>query len=127
MEVLYCKKFKPRWAIRAMSLENILKEEVTNISCEIIALAGSAKSAFIESIRAAKEDDLEKAKELLEVGYEQFHQAHNIHASLLKRFADGENIDINIILVHAECLLTSAEDFKVISHEVVEFAEKNKK
>jgi PTS system cellobiose-specific IIA component len=110
-----------------MPLEIPLKEEITNISCEIIALAGSAKSAFIESIRAAKDGDLNKAKELFDIGSGQFLQAHEIHANLIKRFADGDEIEMNILLVHAECLLTSAEDFKVISREIVEFAERNKK
>ena len=104
-----------------------MNKELTNTTCEIIAVVGSAKSAFIEATRAAREKDIARAKELLNIGSEQFQQGHCLHADLLRRFANGEEIELDILLVHAECLLTSAEDFQTIARELIEFVEDDTK
>lgn len=90
------------------------------ISFQIIAVAGTARSSYIEALQAAKEGRYDKASEIIKEGDEAFVQAHHIHAELIKKFAAGEDPGANILLIHAEDQVMSAEVFKLLAEELIE-------
>lgn len=98
-----------------------MNNEIIQISCDLIASVGNAKGLFIEAIQMAKQKDIKKAQDLLHEGEVAFQEGHQIHQKLLTKFANGEQIDTNILLVHAECQMMSAEDFQIIAEEVIDF------
>ena len=101
-----------------------MNEEINKISFQIIANVGEAKGHFIESLSASKSGDMKKAKQLIKKGEELFIQGHKLHGKLLSRFASGEEIPVDVLLVHAECQMMSAEDFKIIAEQFLDCEKK---
>lgn len=97
-----------------------MNEEMNNINCELIGYVGAAKGLFVEAIELAAKGDLEKAKELYNQGEEAFTEGHKVHGSLLTKFANGEDVPVDILTVHAQCQMMSAEDFKVLAEKIIE-------
>lgn len=93
------------------------------ISFKIIAAAGTARSCYISAIQEAKAANWEKAHHLISQGDAAFNQAHEIHASLLTESA-SEEISLDLLLVHTEDQLMSAENFKILANEFTELYQK---
>lgn len=98
-----------------------MDNQLTEMSCRIIAAVGEAKGLYIEAIKSAKIKDIDQAIAKIEEGDRCYAQGHSIHKELLTKFASGEKIEVDILLVHAECQMMSAEDFQLIAKEVVEW------
>jgi len=98
-------------------------KDIAEVSCAIVAAVGTAKGEFVEAIRYAKKGNIEEAKKAYEQGVSDFNLGHKAHQELLTEFANGVKIEADVLLVHAECQMMSAEDFKVIAEEVIDFVE----
>lgn len=96
------------------------------ISFQIIAAAGTARSSYIEALQAAKEGRYDEAQEIIKQGDEAFVEAHHIHAELIQKFAAGEDPGANILMIHAEDQVMSAEVFKLLAEELIEVYKKLK-
>lgn len=94
------------------------------ICFEIISAVGAARSYYIEAIQEAKKKDFDRAKELVEEGNKVFQEGHHAHAKLVQQEANGEEVKVNILLVHAEDQLMSAETFKILSQEFIDLYSK---
>ena len=101
------------------------KEELTATNMELIAYVGAAKSCFIESIDEALDGNIEEAEELLKEGKESFNQGHAIHLKLLQAMASGEAMEMDLLTVHAQCQLMSAEDFMILCEKVLRKTKKS--
>ena len=86
---------------------------------QIISAVGTARSSYIEAIRAAKSGDFDGAKKLIKEGDEAFVEGHDAHTSLLTREASGEKNIVSLLILHAEDQLMSAEAFKTIALEFI--------
>ena len=75
---------------------------------QIILHAGNAKSAALMAIDAAAEGDFESAAQRLEEAAQEMHAAHDVQFKLIQGEANGEQVPINIILVHAQDHLAMA-------------------
>lgn len=102
-------------------MEVLILRDLRRESLEIISNVGSARSYYIEAIGYAKQNNFEKAYDSIKNGVEAFRKGHNIHSRLVFDEASNINDDnLNLILIHAEDLLMSAEGFKIISMEFVD-------
>jgi cellobiose PTS system EIIA component len=90
------------------------------VSFQIIAAAGSARSSYIEALQAAKLGNYDEADALIKQGDADFIEAHHVHAELIQKFASGEDLGANILLIHAEDQVMSAEVLKIMSLEFIE-------
>ncbi|MGN1343850.1 MAG: PTS lactose/cellobiose transporter subunit IIA [Traorella sp.] len=97
-------------------------KDLSEISCEIIAAVGAAKGCFIEAMRYARTNQIDEAEKLYEEGANNYNIGHKAHHDLISKFAQGEKIDCDILLVHAECQMMSAEDFMVLCRESIDAA-----
>mgnify|MGYP001157833089 CR=1 FL=1 len=95
-------------------------EGIELLSFQMISFNGSARSCFIEAIAAAKEGDFDRAESLMAEGEEQFIEGHRVHAQLIQQEAQEGNTEINLLLVHAEDQMMSAEILKILSAELIE-------
>ncbi|WHY79056.1 PTS lactose/cellobiose transporter subunit IIA [Neobacillus sp. WH10] len=91
---------------------------------QIISAVGSARSSYIEAIQEAKKSNFEQAKNLMKEGAETFIQGHKAHAELISKEANGEKVEVSLLLAHAEDQLMSAEGFKVIAEEFISLYER---
>lgn len=78
------------------------------IAFQIISSVGTARSCYIEAIQAAKKGDAA------------FIEGHDAHAGLLQKEASGEGNTVNLLILHAEDQLMSAEAFKTIALEFID-------
>lgn len=95
-------------------------EGIELVAFQIIASVGSARSCYVEAIQEAKAGNFEQADALLKEGDKNFNEGHHAHAGLIQQEASNEQVDIKLILMHAEDQLMSAESFKVIAQEFIE-------
>ena len=75
---------------------------------QIILHAGNAKSAALMAIDAAHDGDFEEAEKQLAEAQSEMSAAHKMQFELTQAEANGNTVDINIILIHAEDHLTMA-------------------
>lgn len=94
------------------------------ISFQIISAVGTARSMYIEAIQEAKKGNIEAARKLIAEGEQIFVEGHKAHASLVQKEAQGEAVIPQLLLVHAEDQLMSAEGFKTIASEFVDLYER---
>lgn len=94
------------------------------ICFQIISTVGTARSLYIEAIQEAKAGNIEKARELVEEGEKVFVEGHKAHAGLIQQEASGEKVEVQLLLMHAEDQLMSAEAFKIIANEFIDLYEK---
>lgn len=89
------------------------------IAFEIISSVGTVRSCYIEAISEAKKGNYEKAEELIVEGEKVFIEGHDKHNELLQKEASGDNV-VNLLILHAEDQLMSAEGFKIIAQEFID-------
>lgn len=87
---------------------------------QIISYNGSARSSYVEAITAAKEGDFEQAADLMKDGEANFVEGHKIHAQIIQKEAAGEDFTLNLLLLHAEDQLMSAETLKIVATELID-------
>ncbi|ROR31598.1 PTS system cellobiose-specific IIA component [Mobilisporobacter senegalensis] len=97
-------------------------ENFETILFQIISYVGSARSSYIEAIGHARSGDFDKSDELMKCGKDQFNEGHHAHMELIQKSASGE-LDIDnyqLLLMHAEDQLMSAEAFGILAEEFME-------
>lgn len=96
-----------------------MTEEMELICFQIITAAGTAKSAYIQSIQIAKEGRFEEAREMMKSGDDAMVVAHEPHAKLLTWEAQGRDDILCVLLLHAEDQMMSCEVFKQMAEEFI--------
>lgn len=86
----------------------------------IISNIGTARSDYIEAIREAKVGNYDEAQRLIKEGTEAFSKGHDVHSELIQAEAGGNPVTANLLLIHAEDLLMSAETFKIFALEMID-------
>lgn len=75
---------------------------------ELILHAGNAKSKAHFAIEAARNRKFDKAKSFLEQANADLLEAHKIEKCLVVKEAKGDEIEIGILMIHAQDHLTGA-------------------
>ena len=83
----------------------------------VISAAGTAKSCFLEAIENAK--DGKEYQSLLDEGYNAYVEAAKAHAVGLQLEAE-DKLDIGLLLIHAETILSSAETIYNLSETIID-------
>ena len=68
---------------------------------ELIMNAGNAKSLALMAVESAREFDFEESQQ-------EFHLAHQAQSDMIQGEANGNPVELNIVLVHAQDHLTMA-------------------
>lgn len=105
--------------IRAERKETTM-QDLELIAFQIISNVGSARSAFVNAIRAAKAGDFARAEKLIEEGETDFLAGHKAHQQLLTDEAAGTAAPVTLLLAHAEDQFMSAEAFKILAREFID-------
>ena len=86
---------------------------------ELIMNAGNAKSLALMAIEAAREFDFEEAEKDLKESAEEFHLAHQAQSDMIQGEANGNPVELNIVLVHAQDHLTMALMYERLASEFI--------
>lgn len=77
---------------------------------QIISYAGNARALAMRSIRLSRKQKTSDAAMMLEEAEKDLKKAHEAHANILTLFAeDRENFQIDLLMVHGEDYLMSAQ------------------
>ncbi len=93
--------------------------DLETISFKIISQVGLARSIYVEAIQQAKAGNFDRADELIIEGYEAFREGHLAHAGLIQTVAQGIEVKLDLILMHAEDQMMSTDSFKLIAEEFI--------
>lgn len=117
---LHCVNHKKEILFVSRIEKEITMEELEKICFEIISNVGIARGAYIESIRFAKRGLWDEANDAINKGDNSFTLGHLAHATLIQNEANKIKTDINLLLIHAEDQLMSAESFKILADLFIE-------
>ena len=106
-----------------MSIEEI-REKPEELDLQIIASVGTARSMFVEALELAKEGKFEEANAKVAEADEMFAQGHDAHHDILAMQGQGIELPFDLMLVHAEDQMMSAEAFRLIATELMELYKK---
>ncbi len=86
----------------------------------IITHSGDARSLLMSAIKSAKEGKHDEAKGKIKEASEKIHQAHKVQTSLIHKEAQGEELPVTLLLVHAQDHLMTAVTIKDLATELVD-------
>lgn len=89
------------------------------LAFELILHAGNAKSKAMEAIYASREKDFITAQKNLEEAEKELNEAHKSQTAMLVGEANGEKLEMNILLVHALDHLSMATVTLELAEELV--------
>lgn len=107
--------------------------ELEEVIFGLIVNSGEARSLSFEALKSAKDGDFEKAKEFQDLASKKSIETHKVQTDLIQKEAQGENIAVSLLMVHAQDhLMTSILAKELINeiiylHEKVDKLEKNQK
>lgn len=96
-----------------------MDENKYNTAFELILNAGNSKSQSLLALEAAREFDFEEAEKCLKEAAEELRAAHKAQIDMIQQEAQGNPVELNIILVHAQDHLTMAMMAKDFTEEFV--------
>ncbi|MCA6742589.1 PTS cellobiose transporter subunit IIA [Enterococcus durans] len=82
--------------------ETISSEELQVTAFDIILHSGNARTLIHEGFKDMHQEKFEEADEQLTKANEEILQAHKAQTNLLKEYASGQKIEMEIIMVHAQ-------------------------
>jgi PTS system cellobiose-specific IIA component len=100
------------------------KEQLYNISFQLILHSGNARSLAMEALIEAKKGNFRGAAEVMDQADKEFLQAHRYQTELIQGEAGGETFDLPILLVHAQDHLMNALTIKDLAREFIELYQK---
>lgn len=97
-------------------------DNLETILFQIISYVGSARSSYIEAIGKAREGAFDEVEQLMTQGREQFAEGHHAHLELIRQSAEGtlQAGEFQMLMMHAEDQLMSAETFGILADEFME-------
>lgn len=86
----------------------------------IIVNSGSAKNAAMEAIQLAKTGDFKAAQDKLDEANQASIEAHHAQTEMLTIEAQGEEIEVNLLLIHSQDHLMTTITFIELARELIE-------
>lgn len=94
------------------------------VSMNIIANAGDAKGLAFDALNEAKKGNFERARELMKQSEEAGNTAHKAQMQLLSAQANGEVMNVDVLLVHAQDHLMTTLLAQELIKEMIEMYER---
>ena len=86
----------------------------------LIIYGGDGKSCAMEAIRAAKEGNFELADEKLQAAEKSLLEAHHSQTEMLAQEANGNPVELSLLMVHGQDHLMTGMTFKDLAQEIVD-------
>lgn len=99
-------------------------EEIQEVAFTIILRSGEARTIVHEAFQDMRNSKYDRAQERLAQSNDKLVEAHKAQTKLLQRNANGEDINMEIIMVHAQDHLMSTMTLREVAVEMLAFYEK---
>lgn len=93
--------------------------DTESISMQLIAAAGDAKGCAFEALTEANDGNFEKAEELLKQATAATLPVHKQQMELITATAQGEEVPVDVLLVHAQDHLMNSELAQDLIRELI--------
>jgi len=93
----------------------------------LILHGGNGRSAAMEAIHAAKEQNMDLAREKLKEANVALNEAHHIQTSLIQSEISGNPTEISLLMIHAQDHLMNAMTVRDMAKEFVDLYERGLK
>lgn len=90
--------------------------QIEDLSYQMLSNIGEAKSCFVEAMAAARENDIDKANQLIIEGEEHFTEGYKAHM----RMTQLTDVYINLMVAHAEDQMMATDTVKIVAKEMIE-------
>ncbi len=100
--------------------KNLSREDIGMIGFEIVAYAGDARSSLLEAIKCAKKGEFDKIDDLVKNAQENLNIAHAKQTEMLALDAQGKDLEIGFIMIHAQDHLMTTMLLKDIVYDICE-------
>lgn len=87
---------------------------------DIIIHAGECKSHAYQALDAVNKRNYEKADEEMKLANEALSNAHNGQTTLINKEANGEKVEMSVLLVHSQDHLMTAISEKSLIEQIIE-------
>ncbi|MDO4277499.1 MAG: PTS lactose/cellobiose transporter subunit IIA [Lachnoclostridium edouardi] len=99
-----------------------------NIIMELIVKGGDARSSALMAIKAAREQDFEKAGYLMEECGKAIREAHQIQTTMIQNELNGAgSCHIDLLMIHGQDHLMNAMTIRDLAEEFIEVYKQLKK
>lgn len=99
-------------------------EKIQEIAFNIILHSGDSRTTIHESFQDMRESKYSEANDKLKKSNEDLIKAHKIQTELLQEYANGEDINMEIIMVHAQDHLMTTMTLREVALEMLALYEK---
>lgn len=90
------------------------------VAMQLVGNAGESRSLSFEALAAAKNGEFEKAYQLLDEAKIKSLAAHEIQTELICREADGNGVELGLLMVHAQDHLMTSILARDLINELIE-------
>jgi len=94
---------------------------------QLVGSAGESKSLCFEALKAAKDGNFDLASEKIVEARKVFLQAHEVQTELICKEADGEEVKMGVLMVHAQDHLMTSLLARDLIEEMIEIYKQIKK
>lgn len=101
--------------------------EIQEIAFKIILDSGNSRTLVHEGFKAMRENKLQEAEEKLEEANDSLIKAHNVQTKLLHDYANGTEIIMDVIMVHAQDHLMTTMTIREVAIEMLVMYQKMEK
>lgn len=99
-------------------------EELQVAAFEIILNSGNARTMVHEAFDAMRKGNYELAEQKLQESNDEFLKAHQAQTNLLQEYAGGQEIKVEIIMVHAQDHLMTTMTLREVALEMLALYQK---
>ena len=103
---------------------NMTSEELQVIAFDIILHSGNARTLIHEAFKLLRQGEKAEASQQLDKANEAILEAHKAQTNLLKEYASGQKIEMEIIMVHAQDHLMTTILLKDLMKHLIELYKK---
>ena len=102
-------------------------EEFDSVVMELVVNAGNGRSCAIQAIREARAGRFAQAQELLDECNESLLACHKTQTDLVQAELKGEEVKLNLLMVHAQDHIMNAMTVRDIATEIIAMIKEMKK
>lgn len=96
-----------------------MDEKMELIIMNLVVSGGNARSLALQAVKASREKQFEEAAALMEQCNQALDQAHCIQTELIQKEANGEYMEVRLLMVHAQDHLMNAMTVRDIAVEMI--------
>lgn len=97
--------------------------EIERVVMELIMNGGDARSYSLKAIQSAEKGDIEEAMDLLKQSNLSISKAHEAQANLIRDEIQGEEVPVNLMIIHAQDHVMNAITVRDLAQHIVKAQE----